>query len=252
MRRGWREHGDSSRKDTGTSAFSSNQTSPAEFSQTLPRQFRPQTPVNVVANRPPRLAPLNVAPRAQQSKAKGSFGWREARVGCSIQKSNSLTNIGNASQFPTSEKQASEAQEEASRPLARTREVVSSKGRNHAGIRRSASLRSLLANTDFAPVPAHQSSGPVRVSPPSLPRHPQNQDLTQHALSPSWSSRMTQSLHANFTPSVDSGRGSSCNSSFSMDSVDDDLVSTWLRQIGFDEYYGLFMRAGYDLATISR
>ena len=147
MRRGWREHGDSSRKDFGTSAFSSNQTSPAEFSQTLPRQFRPQTPVNVVANRPPRLAPLNVAPRAQQSKARGSFGWREARVGASIQKSNSLTNIGNASQFPTSEKQASEAQEEASRPLTRTREVVSSKGRNHAGIRRSASLRSLLANT---------------------------------------------------------------------------------------------------------
>ena len=148
MRRGWRQHGDSSRKDTGTSAFSSHQTSPAEFSQTLPRQFRPQTPVNVVANRPPRLAPLNVAPRAQQSnKAKGSFGWREARVGASIQKSNSLTNIGNASQFPTSEKQASEAQEEASRPVARTREVVSSKGRNHAGIRRSASLRSLLANT---------------------------------------------------------------------------------------------------------
>ena len=148
MRRGWREHGDSSRKDIGTSAFSSHQTSPAEFSQTLPRQFRPQTPV-VVANRPPRLAPpLNVAPRAQQSnKAKGSFGWREARVGASIQKSNSLTNIGNGSQFPTSEKQASEAQEEASRPVARTREVVSSKGRNHAGIRRSASLRSLLANT---------------------------------------------------------------------------------------------------------
>ena len=147
MRRGWREHGDSSRKDIGTSAFSSHQTSPAEFSQTLPRQFRPQTPV-VVANRPPRLAPpLNVAPRAQQSKAKGSFGWREARVGCSIQKSNSLTNIGNASQFPTSEKQASEAQEETRRPLARTQEVVSSKGRNHAGIRRSASLRSLLANT---------------------------------------------------------------------------------------------------------
>lgn len=63
---------------------------------------------------------------------------------------------------------------------------------------------------------------------------------------------MTQSLHASFTPSVDSGRGSSCNSSFSMDSVDDDLVYTWLRQIGFDEYYGLFMRAGYDLATITR
>ena len=64
--------------------------------------------------------------------------------------------------------------------------------------------------------------------------------------------RMTQSLHASFTPSVDSGRGPSCNSSFSIESVDDDLVSTWLRQIGFDEYYVLFLRAGYDLATITR
>ena len=152
MRRGWRDRVDSSRKDIGTSAFSSqtsqtfsHQTSPAEFSQTLPRQFRPQTPV-VVANRPPRLAPLNVAPRAQQVKPKGSFGWREARVGASIQKSNSLTNIGNASQFKP-EKQASEAQEVRSRPVARKREAVSSNTRNHAGIRRSASLRSLLANT---------------------------------------------------------------------------------------------------------
>ena len=139
MRRGWRgtERGDSgcSKKGTGN-AFSAA----AEFSQTLPRQFRPQT--QVVANRPPRLEPL-VAPRAQQNKTKGTFGWREARVGASIQKSNSLTNIGNCSQSST-ERQASET-EEASRPVARKREVVS--GRNHAGIRRSASLRSLLANT---------------------------------------------------------------------------------------------------------
>ena len=142
MRRGWRgtERGDSgcSKKATGN-AFS--QASPAaEFSQTLPRQFRPQT--HVVANRPPRMGPL-VPPRAQENKTKASFGWREARVGASIQKSNSLTNIGNCSQSST-ERQASEA-EEASRPLARKREVVS--GTNHAGIRRSTSLRSLLANT---------------------------------------------------------------------------------------------------------
>ena len=151
MRRGWRgtERGDSGcfKKGTerGDSGFSKNafsETSPAaEFSQTLPRQFRPQT--QVVANRPPRLGPHVVAARAQQNKTKATFGWREARVGASIQKSNSLTNIGNCSQSST-ERQASEA-EEASRPLARKREVVS--GTNHAGIRRSASLRSLLANT---------------------------------------------------------------------------------------------------------
>ena len=142
MRRGWRgtERGDSgrSKKVAGNAFF---QASPAaEFSQTLPRQFRPQT--EVVANRPPRMGPI-VPPRAQENKAKASFGWREARVGASIQKSNSLTNIGNCSQSLT-ERQPNEA-EEGSRPLARRREVVS--GRNHAGIRRSASLRSLLANT---------------------------------------------------------------------------------------------------------
>ena len=138
MRRGWR---DVECGDSGCSKKDFPQTSAAtEFSQTLPRQFRPQT--QVIANRPPRLGP-QFASRAQQNKTKATFGWREARVGASIQKSNSLTNIGNCSQSST-ERQASEA-EEASRPLARKREVVS--GTNHAGIRRSASLRSLLANT---------------------------------------------------------------------------------------------------------
>ena len=141
MRRGWRdvERGDSgcSKKD-----FAFSQTSAAtEFSQTLPRQFRPQT--QVIANRPPRLGPQFTS-RSQQNKTKANFGWREARVGASIQKSNSLTNIGNHSQSST-ERQESEA-EEASRPLARARELVGG-SRNHAGIRRSASLRSLLANT---------------------------------------------------------------------------------------------------------
>ena len=150
MRRGWRgtERGDggcfekgTERGDSSCSKNAFSETSPAaEFSQTLPRQFRPQT--QVVTNRPPRLGP-HVAPRAQQNKTKSTFGWREARVGASIQKSNSLTNIGNCSQSST-EREASEA-EEASKPLARKREVVS--GTNHAGIRRSASLRSLLANT---------------------------------------------------------------------------------------------------------
>ena len=148
MRRGWRDArqraDSSSRKDTG-GEFS--QTLPTEFSQTLPRQFRPQTPV--VANRPPRLGPVVATRAAQQNKPKGTFGWREARVGASIQKSNSLTNIGNCSQSST-ERQASESQE-ANRPLARSGEVVS--GRNHAGIRRSASLRSLLANTGEHPLP---------------------------------------------------------------------------------------------------
>ena len=65
---------------------------------------------------------------------------------------------------------------------------------------------------------------------------------------------MSQSLLVAPSPPslVDSGRGSSCSSSLSLDSLDDDLVSTWLRQVGHPEYYTLFHRAGYDLATITR
>ena len=136
MRRGWRGVGD--RRDSGN-AFS--KASAAEFSQTLPRQFRPQTVV--VANRPPRPGP-HPAPLAQENKHKRAVGWREARV--SIQKSNSLTDIGNSSHQSPTDQQAGGAQEGvALRPLGRAGEVVA--GRNHAGIRRSASLRSLLANT---------------------------------------------------------------------------------------------------------
>ena len=115
MRRGWRGVGD--RRDSGN-AFS--QASAAEFSQTLPRQFRPQAVV--VANRPPRPGP-HPAPLAQENKHKRAFGWREARV--SIQKSNSLTDIGNSSHQSPTDQQAGGAQEGvALRPLGRAGEVV--------------------------------------------------------------------------------------------------------------------------------
>jgi hypothetical protein len=50
----------------------------------------------------------------------------------------------------------------------------------------------------------------------------------------------------------DSGRGSSCNSSLSVEGVEEELVCAWLRQVGHEEYHPLFARAGYDLATITR
>ena len=137
MRRGWRAAADHDDHRGGRED--------SEFSQTLPRQFRTRTPSATSASRPPRPGPS----QPERNKPKGNYGWREAKMGTSIQKSNSLTNIGTCSQYPT-ENRPVEAQEtlvmSMDKSLPRKRESSLNR-RHHAGIRRSTSLRSLLANT---------------------------------------------------------------------------------------------------------
>ena len=135
MRRGWRAAADHDDHRGGRED--------SEFSQTLPRQFRTRTPSATSASRPPRPGPS----QSEHNKPKGNYGWREAKMGTSIQKSNSLTNIGTCSQYLT-ENRPIEAQEALvmDKSLPRKRESSLNR-RHHAGIRRSTSLRSLLANT---------------------------------------------------------------------------------------------------------